>query len=161
MRSMARLFFGKAITSRMLCSPQISITSRSKPNAIPPCGGAPSRNARSKWPNCDSRASAADPKRFEHFFLQLRFVDSHAAAADFNAVQHNVVSLGANLGKFLRLKQRHVLGFRSSEWMMHRVPFVFVRTPFEKRKICDPKEIPVRLRSAGIYMHFAFRDAQA
>src|SRR4030095_5918560 len=84
----------------------------------------------------------ADPKRLEHFFLQLRFVDSHAAAADFHTVQDNVVSLRANLGKFLRLKQRHVPGFRSSEWMMHRVPFVFVRTPFEKRKVCDPEKIP-------------------
>ncbi len=97
MRSMLRLFFGNAITSRMLCSPQISITRRSKPNAIPPCGGAPSRNARSKWPNCASRASGADAERFEHFVLQRRFVDSHAAAADLHAVQHNVISLGANL----------------------------------------------------------------
>src|SRR4029077_6783482 len=26
--------------------------------------------------------------------------------------------------------------------MMHRGPFVFLGAPFEKRKICDPKEIP-------------------
>src|SRR6476469_5747775 len=26
--------------------------------------------------------------------------------------------------------------------MMHRVTFVFVRTPFEKRKVYDPKKIP-------------------
>ena len=50
-RSMPRLFFGKAITSRMLSSPQISMTSRSRPSAMPPCGGAPRRNARSIWPN--------------------------------------------------------------------------------------------------------------
>src|SRR4030095_4925977 len=83
-----------------------------------------------------------DPERLEHFFLQLRFVNSHAAAANLNAVQNDVVSLSANLVKFLCFKQRHVLGLRSSEWMMHRVPFVFVRTPFEKRKICNPKKIP-------------------
>src|SRR5262249_31601947 len=50
--------------------------------------------------------------------------------------------------KFLRLKQRHVLGFRSGEWMMHRVPFIVFSAPFEERKIHDPKEIP--LRRAGV-----------
>src|SRR5215472_3512694 len=86
----------------------------------------------------------ADPKRCEHFFLKLRFVDSHAAAANLDAVQNNVVSLGANLGKFLCLKQRLVFGFRSGEWMMHCVPFVVVSAPFQERKVCNPEKIPVR-----------------
>src|SRR4030095_295404 len=30
-----------------------------------------------------------DPERLEHFFLQLRFVNSHAAAANLNAVQND------------------------------------------------------------------------
>src|SRR5262249_55329864 len=47
-KSIPRLFFGKAITSRIESSPQSNITNRSKPIAMPPCGGAPSRNARSK-----------------------------------------------------------------------------------------------------------------
>src|SRR5438067_6119429 len=36
--------------------------------------------------------------------------------------------------------------------MMHRVPFVFLRTPLEERKICDPEKIPVRagLLRAGV-----------
>src|SRR5882757_60740 len=84
----------------------------------------------------------ADAERFEHFVLQPRLVNPNAAAADFHSVQDDVISLSANLGKFLRLKQRQVLGFGSSEWMMHRVPFVLVRTPFEKWKVCDPKKIP-------------------
>src|SRR5260370_36706278 len=84
----------------------------------------------------------ADAERLEHLALHPRLVNTKAAAADFHSVQDDVISLGANLGKFLCLKQRHVLGFRTSERMMHRVPFVFVRAPFEKRKICDPKEIP-------------------
>src|ERR1044071_380015 len=87
---------------------------------------------------------ATNPERLEHFFLQRRFIDSHATAANLNAVQNNVVSLGPNLGKFLRLKQRHILRFRSSEWMMHGVPFVVLSTPFEERKICNPKKVPVR-----------------
>src|SRR5262249_32715696 len=84
----------------------------------------------------------SDAQRIKHFLLQRRLIDSHAAAAYLNAVQNDVVSFGPNLGKFLRLKQRHVCRFRSSEWMMHRVPFVIFSTPFEERKIRDPKKIP-------------------
>src|SRR5207244_7913222 len=52
-----------------------------------------------------------DPERFEHSFLQLRLVDAHAAAADLNAVQHHVVSFGANLAEFFLFEQRQVFGF--------------------------------------------------
>ena len=82
----AAIIFGNAITSRMVSSPQISMTSRSSPSAIPPCGGAPSRSARSKWPKSDCRSSAADAERFEHFLLQFRLMNAHAAAADLDAV---------------------------------------------------------------------------
>ncbi len=40
-KSTPAAFLGNAITSRMLSSPQASATMRSKPKAIPPCGGAP------------------------------------------------------------------------------------------------------------------------
>ena len=86
----------------------------------------------------------ADPKGFEHFVLQLRLVDSHAAAADLDAVQNDVVRLGANIREFLRFKEQHVLRFRSRKGMMHGVPFVFLRAPFKERKVCDPKKIPVQ-----------------
>src|SRR2546422_11731714 len=86
----------------------------------------------------------ADAKHFEHFFLELRLVNTNAATADLNAIQNDVVRLGANIWELLCLKQRHVFGLRSGEGMMHRVPFVFLRTPFEERKICHPKKIPVR-----------------
>ena len=42
--------------------------------------------------------------------------------------------------------------------MMHRVPFVFVRTPFEKRKVYDPKKIP-DFTSGRKLLHFG--DTQA
>ena len=99
-----------------------------------------------------------DTERLEHFVLQFRLVDSHAAAANLNAVQNHVISLSANFGKFFFFKQQHVLGFRPGEWMMHRVPFVFIRTPFEERKIYDPEEIP---DFAGRHELLHFRDAQA
>src|SRR5262245_5944333 len=40
-RSCPRWVFGNAITSRMASAPAIRVTMRSKPKAIPPCGGAP------------------------------------------------------------------------------------------------------------------------
>ena len=138
---MPRLFFGNAITSRIDCSPQINMTKRSSPSAMPPCGGAPSRKARSKWPNSNCRSSGADPEHFEHFFLQLRLVNSHAAAADLDAVENDVVGFRPNLGKFASLtSKRHVLGFRSRERMMHRVPFVFLRAPLQQRKIVTQRK---------------------
>src|SRR5437867_5839339 len=84
----------------------------------------------------------ADAESLEHFVLQLRLVNSHAATADFDAVKDDVVGLGANVREFLCFKQRHVLRFRSRERMMHRVPLVLFRAPFKQRKICHPKEIP-------------------
>ena len=63
--------FGKAITSRIDGSPASSITIRSRPNAMPPWGGAPRRRARSRKPNAppppppagrSSRTPAAGPR---------------------------------------------------------------------------------------------------
>ena len=85
-----------------------------------------------------------DAERFEHFVLQLRLVNSHAAAADLDAVQNDVVRLGANVREFLRFEQWHVLRFRARKGMMHGVPFVFLGAPFKEREVCDPKKIPFR-----------------
>ena len=40
-RSVAEVVFGKAMTSRIEAAPASSMTSRSRPRAMPPCGGAP------------------------------------------------------------------------------------------------------------------------
>ena len=50
-RSVALAVFGKAIVSRRLLTPANSITRRSKPKAMPPCGGVPYSNASSRNPN--------------------------------------------------------------------------------------------------------------
>src|SRR5215468_138250 len=52
---------GKAITSRMLAAPDSSMSVRSQPNAIPPCGGGPYLNASSRKPNCDRASSGVIP----------------------------------------------------------------------------------------------------
>ena len=48
---MAEVVLGKAITSRILLVPANSITSLSKPKAIPPWGGVPYFSASIKNPN--------------------------------------------------------------------------------------------------------------
>ena len=50
-RSRAFWFFGKAITSRMFVVPASIIAQRSRPRAMPPCGGAPNFSASSRKPN--------------------------------------------------------------------------------------------------------------
>src|SRR5215510_11325248 len=57
-RSCARCVFGNAMTSRIDSAPAISAARRSRPNAIPPCGGAPYLRASSRNPNF-CRASAS------------------------------------------------------------------------------------------------------
>ena len=46
----------------------------------------------------------AHPERREHFRLQIRFVNSNAAAADFHAVQDDVVGFRAHFAEFLRFE---------------------------------------------------------
>ena len=83
-----------------------------------------------------------DAESLEHFVLQLRLINSHAAAADLNTIQNDVISLGVNLREFFLVKQRHILRFRACKGMMHGIPFVFFRAPLKQREIGDPEEIP-------------------
>src|SRR5580700_4105388 len=59
--SAAVCVLGKAITSRMLSAPLISMASRSRPKAMPPCGGAPNFSASSRKPNFCCASAAAMP----------------------------------------------------------------------------------------------------
>ncbi len=52
---------GNAMTSLIVGWPASSMTSRSQPNAIPPCGGGPYLNASSRKPNCDWASSRDSP----------------------------------------------------------------------------------------------------
>src|SRR5207245_6031420 len=73
-------------------------------------------------------------------------MDSHAAAADLDAVQNDVICFRANFRKLLLVEQREIFRFWSRERVMHRVPLVLFGVPLQQRKICDPKKIPVRAR---------------
>jgi hypothetical protein len=46
----------------------------------------------------------ADTESLEHFVLQFRLVNSHAAATDLDTIQNDVVRFGTNIGKLLFVK---------------------------------------------------------
>src|SRR6266404_9573187 len=87
-------------------------------------------------------------QRGEHFLLQVRFVNTDTSASDFNTVQDDVVRFGAHLAELLFIEQWQVLGFRSGERMMDRIPFVLFRAPLQQWEIGDPKKIK-QLRTLG------------
>jgi hypothetical protein len=75
------------------------VTMRSRPKARPPCGGAPYFSASSRKPNLSLRLFRADVERLENLLLDLGAVDTHRAAAQFPAVQRQVVGLGQALAR--------------------------------------------------------------
>src|SRR5450759_2667190 len=62
MRSVHEDVFGNAITSRMEGEPVRIMRMRSRPSAIPPCGGAPKRNASRRKPNFARASSGPIPR---------------------------------------------------------------------------------------------------
>src|SRR5438552_4756713 len=45
-----------------------------------------------------------DAKRFEHFLLQFRLMNTHAAPANLDTVENDVVGFSANFTKLLRIE---------------------------------------------------------
>ena len=80
------------MTSRIECAPASSITSRSSPSAMPPCGGAPNdERLEQEAELLGGLLLARCPRTLEHARLQLGVVDAQRAAADLVAVHHEVV----------------------------------------------------------------------
>ena len=77
----------------------------------------------------------------EHLRLQVRLVNPDAAAADLDAVEDDVVGLGAHFAVAFFFEQREVVGVRAGERMMDRVPLVFRGVELQEREIGDPEEI--------------------
>ena len=158
-RSCARCVFGNAITSRIESAPAIIVTMRSRPNAIPPCGGAPYCSASSRKPN-ELRFFRTDLQRAEHLALHFLAVDTHRAAADFPAVQHHVVGLREATAR-IRLEVLEMLVLRAGERVVSRdVACIFV-VVFEHREVDDPQRLPAGLDEAVRLAEFRMADLQA
>ena len=94
----------------------------------------------------------------KHLGLEVGLVDSQAAAADFHAVENDIVSHSTDFSVFARFEEGHVIRAGTSEWMVNGIPLLFLFTPAEEREIDDPEEIEGG-RSFESVQHFG--DAQA
>ena len=93
-----------------------------------------------------------DAQRREHLRLHFVAVDAHRAAADFPAVQRDVVGLGQHLAGIGR-QQPDVLILGRRERMMRRDPALFFLVVLERREIHDPARPP-----AGFGVAFLVAD---
>ena len=80
-------------------APQKMATSRSKPKATPPWGGAPYSRASSRKPNFSSASAGRDAQGLKDLLLDIPAIDADAAAADLYPVQHQVVGPGPHLSR--------------------------------------------------------------
>ena len=86
-------FFGNAMTSRRFGSPASTMTVRSIPSAMPPCGGAPMRERVEQEAELRALLLRAQRERVEDTRLELGLVDPEGAAAELVAVHDEVVRL--------------------------------------------------------------------
>ena len=121
---------------------------RSRPNAMPPCGGAPCLSASIRKPNRSSALARVDAERLEHAVLHLGAVDPDAAAAQLRPVQHEVVRARPR-GRRLRLEQLQRLVGRRGERMVQRVPAALVVVPLDQREVGHPQRCATRPRARG------------
>ena len=82
---------GKAMTSRIDDSPASSMTMRSKPRPMPPCGGAPYSQRFEEPAERLVDALVAQAERAQDAALQRGVGDAQRARAELDAVQHEVV----------------------------------------------------------------------
>ena len=95
--SVAFWVFGKAMTSRIDGAPVMIMIRRSKPKAMPPCGGVPYSQGVEQEPELAARIFRTHPQRLEELLLDLGAVDPDAAAADLGPVEDQIVGPGPAL----------------------------------------------------------------
>jgi LysM repeat protein len=135
--SRAAWFLGKAITSRMLGSSASSITRRSMPGAMPPCGGAPYSNASSRWPNLAWISSSFSPSSWKILKLNIAAVDTDGAGGHLVAVADHVVGVRKDIaGVGVEFCQVFHLGH--GEGMVGGVPALFFLVPLEHGEVDHP-----------------------
>ena len=136
--------------SRMLSSPPKSITKRSIPRAMPPCGGAPYLEGLEQEPEPLLGPSPRRSPAGRRPSAAPRIVDSDRAAAGFAAVDDQVVGLGAALRRD-RFPAAQVLVTRCRERVVHGDPSVLLLVELEHRELDDPREVH-RLRVVELHL---------
>ena len=97
------------------------IESRSIPEAIPPCGGAPIASASSRKPNFDRCSSGEMLQQAEDLRLQVGLVDPERAAGELDPVADEVVGDRLRRAR-VGVEQRLALRVRPRERMVDGVP---------------------------------------
>ena len=82
-----------------------------------------------------------DAKHLEHLRLQVAFVDTNGATAEFDPVEDDIVGDRPDFGVVAGFEQRHVPGVRAGEGVMHGNPRILLMHEGEERKIDHPKEV--------------------
>ena len=96
----------------------------------------------------------------EDLFLQFAVVDTQAAAADLDAVQHHIVSDGLDAAR-VGGEVLHVLVARRGERMVHRLPALFLVAVLEHREVDDPEEAElVRIDQVPAAAHLETQRAE-
>ena len=96
------------------------------------------------------RVFGTDLERTEHLTLHFFAVDTHRAAAHFNAVQHHVVGFGnALVGRGVH--QVFMAVFGRGEGVMNRRPSLAIFVVLEHREINHPKRCPAVFKQARLF----------
>ena len=138
MRSTAWAVFGNAMTSRMDGSP-----ARSSDQAVQAERDAAVRR-RAVLERVEEEAEpqlrvlVADAEQRKIALLKRRVVDTDAAAADLDAVEHDVVRLREHLAGFSS-STVHVLSTRRGERVVHGDPPLLLLVPLEEREVGHPQ----------------------
>ncbi len=138
-RSVPRAVLGNGMTSRIEVSPARIMTRRSKPRAMPPCGGAPYSSASSRKPKRRARFVVAESQRRKDLGLHVAPVNTNRARGQLHAVQHQVVGLGSAMGR-VGGQLLQVLVMHRSERVVCGGPAALFLVPFEHREIHHPQE---------------------
>ncbi len=119
--------------------PASTIAIRSKPNAMPPCGGAPARSASSRNPKRSSAVSASMPSRMNTRRCSagsLMRMLPPPSSVPFSTTSY--ASARTLAGR--ESSRREIVRMRRREWMMHRPSASGLRLAREQWKISHPQE---------------------
>ena len=140
-KSCAAVVFGNAITSRMDFSPASSITTRSSAQRDAAMRRRAIGERVQKEPEALARCLVAQAQRLEHARLHILAMNSDAAGAELDAVQHQIVALRAALPR-RGFELVEVFFEDSGERMLRAHPALVVLAPFKKREAGDPGKFP-------------------
>ncbi len=86
------------------------------------------------------RSLLCKAEHFEHLLLDIILMDTHAAAADLSAVQHDIIGLCTYAAR-IRIDILQILFHRHCERMMHRRVAVLLIGPLKQRELRNPEEV--------------------